>query len=414
MATSIDKRVASLWSNRDFMKLWSGQTISELGSRITRDGLPLAAVMVLHAGPFEMGILRAVGGAAVLVFGLYAGLWVDRLRRRPIMVLADIGRALCLGAIPVAAFAHRLTMPLLYVITAVAGILTVFFDVAYQTYLPSLVEREKVLEGNSKLAMSSSLAEVLGPGLTGVLVQALTAPVAILFDAISFLVSAASVAAIRKPERPPPVAPSGAPFHEAVAGLKFIRSQPVLRALAGFWACAYFCFGVFGPLYVLYAIRDLGMGPLLLQLAITCGGIANLASGATARRISQRFGLGATLIAASLVLGLGTFLIPLAHGSVAVSTTYIVLSQIVCDYSFVIISVHEISLRQTLAPENVLGRVNASMRMLTFGVLPLGALAGGALAAVWGVRTTMFAAAAGSVLAAGWLIWSPLRRSLVL
>lgn len=395
------------------MKLWTGQTISELGSRITRDGLPLAAVMVLNATAFEMGILRAIGGAAVLIFGLYAGLWVDRLRRRPIMVLTDLGRAVCLGVIPLAAVLHRLNMPLLYAVTAAAGILTVFFDVAYQTYLPSLVERENVLEGNSKLAMSSSLAEVFGPGLTGVLVQALTAPVAILFDAISFLFSAGSVALIGKAEPRPEGTRPGRPLHEAAAGFRFIRSHAVLRALAGYWASAYFCFGVFGPLYVLYAIRDLRMNAILLQLAITCGGIANLAAASTARRVSERFGMGPTLIAAALVLGCGTFLIPLAHGSVALATGFIVMSQFVCDYSFVTISVHEVSIRQTVAPENVLGRVNATMRLLTLGIHPLGALAGGVLAAAVGVRSTMFLAAAGSVAAAAWLVCSPLGRKVL-
>lgn len=400
---------ASLWRNRDFMKLWTGQTVSELGSRITRDGLPLAAVMVLHAGPLEMGFLRAIGGAAALILGLYAGLWVDRLRRRPIMILADIGRALCLAVIPIAAFTHRLNMSLLYIVTAIAGVLTIFFDVSYQTYVPTLVDREQVLEGNSKLAMSNSLAEVFGPGLTGVLVQLITAPIAILIDAISFLFSAASVALIRKPELRPTRTPPGHPLKEAIAGFTFIRSQPVLRALAGYWATAFFCFGIFSPLYVLYAIRDLRMGPMLWQLAITCGGIANLAGSASAVRISKRLGLGPTLLLGSLGLGLGTLLIPLAHGSVPLATSFIVLSQITGDISFVLISVHEISLRQTLSPENVLGRVNATMRLLTFGLYPLGALAGGFLAAVWGVRSTMFAAAAGTILAAAWLIFSPVR-----
>lgn len=391
------------------MKLWTGQTVSELGSRITRDGLPLAAVMLLGAGPVEMSILRAISGVAVLLLGLYAGLWVDRLRRRPILIVADLARAVCLAVIPLAALTHRLNMPLLYVVGAVTGILTVFFDVAYQTYLPTLVERENVLEGNSKLAMSSSIAEVVGPGLTGVLVQVLTAPIAILFDAISFLASAFSVAIIRKPEPRPEVVSSERPLHEAVAGLRFIRSHAVLRALAGYSATAFFFFGIFGSLYVLYAIRDLGMSAVWLQLAITAGGISNLVASATARRVSARFGVGPTFIAAAVVLGLGCFLIPMAHRPAAIGSAFFIASQLVCDYCFVTFNIHEVSVRQLVAPENVLGRVNASMRLLTFGVLPLGNVVGGAMAAVWGVRPTMYAAAAGCLAATAWLLWSPLR-----
>ncbi len=193
-------RFGGLWRHPDFMKLWAGQTISELGSRITRDGVPYTAVIVLNAPASQMGFLTAVGAASVLLFGLLAGVWVDRFRRRPIMIAADLARAVILASIPIAAYAHRLSMAQLYVVIALAGFCTVFFDVAYQSYLPSLVERENLLEGNSKLAMSASAAEIAGPSLTGILVQLITAPIAILFDAISFLISAASVILIRKPE----------------------------------------------------------------------------------------------------------------------------------------------------------------------------------------------------------------------
>ena len=394
----------TLWRNPDFMKLWTGQTVSELGSRITRDGLPLAAVIVLNVGPFEMGLLRAIGGAAVLLLGLYAGVWVDRLRRRPMMILSDLGRALLLAAIPIAALLHRLNMPLLYVVAALTGVLTVFFDVAYQTYLPSLIERENVLEGNSKLATSFSIAEIAGPGLTGVLVQALTAPFAILIDAVSFLFSALTIGWIRKPEVRPEHVRSEDPLHEAMAGMKFIWSHSILRALAGYAACAFFFFGIFGSVYVVYAIRDLKMGPVLLQLAIMCGGVAALFGSAIARHVSARIGLGRTFIVTAIILAVGTFLIPLAHGSVKVATAYMMLSQFLGDASMVIYNVHEISLRQTVAPENVLGRVNASMRLLTHGVLPLGSLAGALIAVPLGIRPTLWIAACGLFLSTVWLI----------
>jgi MFS family permease len=393
----------SLWRDRDFMKLWTGQTVSQLGSRITRDGVPLAAAMVLGAGPFQMAILNTANGAAVLLLGLYAGVWVDRLRRRPIMIWADAGRALLLGAIPLAAFTHRLTMPLLYIVAASAGVLTVFFDVAYQTYLPSLVERENVFVGNSKLAMSASIAEVLGPALTGVLVKALTAPVAILLDAVSFVFSAVSVAVIRKPERKPAPRRTESPLKDAMAGLQFIRREPVLRSLAAYSASIFFCFGIISPLYVLFAIRDLQMGPVLLELSIACGGVASFIGSAVAKRASRRFGTGSTLIASAGIFTLGTFLIPSAHGPLAVRAAFLIAAQLISDSSMVVYNVYEISIRQTIAPEQVLGRVNASMRLLTFGIMPFGALAGGALATAIGMRGAMYLAATGMALAIGWL-----------
>ena len=188
----------TLWRHADFLKLWIGQTISEVGSRISRDGLPLTAVLTLGASPAQMGVLLAVGTSATLLFGLGVGVLVDRLRRRPVLIWADLGRALVLSWVPLAAVMKILTIPQLYAVAALTGVLTVFFDVAYQSYLPSLVERAYVLEGNRKLGLSSSTAEIVGPGLTGLLVQLITAPVAILFDAISYLFSAGSVALIRK------------------------------------------------------------------------------------------------------------------------------------------------------------------------------------------------------------------------
>src|SRR5260370_14227041 len=262
-------RSGGLWRHSGFVKLWIGQTISELGSRITREGLPLTAVLVLNATPFQMGLMTAVGAASALLFGLVAGVFVDGMRGRPIMIVADLARAAILLSIPIAAYCDRLAMAQLYVVIALAGFFTVFFDVAYQTYLPSLVERENLLEGNSKLAMSTAAAEIAGPSLTGLLVQLLTAPIAILFDAVSFLLSALCVSLIRKPE-PAYQAPAIAshPKQEVLAGLRFVVKHPMLRPLAGFFTTAFIFFGFVGPLYVLYAIRDLHLGPAALGFAI--------------------------------------------------------------------------------------------------------------------------------------------------
>ncbi|MBZ5609368.1 MAG: MFS transporter [Acidobacteriia bacterium] len=403
-------RSGGLWRHPDFLKLWTGQTISELGSRITREGLPLTAVLVLGAQPSQMGFMTAVGAAATLLFGLLAGVWADRIRRRPIMIAADLARAALLASIPIAAFAHRLSMAQLYAVTGLAGFCTVFFDVAYQSYLPSLVERENLLDGNSKLAQSSSIAEIAGPSLTGVLVQLITAPIAILFDALSFLVSALSVWLIRKPEPKCDPAPSQHPAHDTVAGLRFIFRHPILRPLACFSATTFFSFGFIGPLYVLYAIRELHIPPAALGVAIALGGVGSLLGATLASRIARALGLARTFIGAILVMVVFYSLIPLAHGPMALALSFLMVQQLFGDSAITIFNVNERTLRQSVAPDHVLGRVNAAMQLLTLGVYPLGALACGFVAQALGMRRTLGLAMTGIALSGIWLIASPIRR----
>jgi len=401
-------RFGVLWGHSDFLKLWAGQTISEIGSRITRDGLPLTAVLILGAEPSQMGFMTAVGASSVLLFGLLAGAWVDRLRRRPIMIAADLARAIVLGSIPLAAFTHHLSMAQLYIVIALAGICTVFFDVAYQSHLPQLVERANLLEGNSKLAMSGAAAEIAGPSLTGILVQTITAPVAILFDALSFLVSAFSVALIRKPEAGPSRA---AERSHPIAGLRFVLAHPLLRPLACFSITAYIFFGFIGPLYTLYAIRELHITPASLGFAIAIGGVGAMIGSSLASAAKQRFGLGPTFIGSILGMVTAYSLIPLAHGPAPGPLVFLMISQLFGDWAYTTYLVNELTLRQRSAPDEMLGRVNAAMQLLTRGVFPIGALIGGFVAQNFGVRTTLAVAVAGVGAASLWLIASPLRKA---
>ena len=420
-------RLTGLWRNADFIKLWAGQTISQLGSRITRDGLPLAAVLVLEATPSQMGLLAALGSAPVLVLGLVAGVWVDRLRRRPILIMADLGRAVLLATIPLAAVMGVLSIGQLYVVAALAGVLTLFFDVAYQSYLPSLVERENILEGNTKLALSDSVAEFAGPTLAGLLVQVLTAPIAILFDALSFLVSAASVALIRKAEGPaqqdkgtnvqtdPEAESSFDPRppsfqREALEGLRVVLRQPVLRALAGNSGTRSFFGSFLAGLYGLYAIRVLGLGPAALGAIIAVGGVGNLLGVLLAARLVRRAGLGATLIGASVANGLIGFLLPLAGGPPVAAAAFLVAGQLFGDMAQTIFDIHAVSLRQAMTPDRLLGRTNASMQLLEAGLGPIGALVGGVLGQIAGVREAIFISALGRFLAFLWLVSLPVRR----
>jgi len=404
-------RLTGLWRNADFMRLWIGQTISELGSRITRDGIPLAAVLVLGASPAQMGLLTAVGSAPVLLLGLVAGAWVDRLRRRPIMIAADLGRAALLFTIPLAAWFHRLGMPQLYLVIALSGILTIFFEIAYHSYFPSLVTREYIVEGNSKLAVSDSVAEVLGPGLAGFLIQLLSAPIAIFFDAISFLLSAFSLVLIQKNELPTGNKKSERSIGREIAeGLRLVFSNPLLRAFALSTGTRNF-FGYFiGTLYALFAIRILGMGPAVLGLTIAMGGVGNLAGAFLVGPIVRRFGLGPALFG-SLILGsLAVFLIPLAAGPVWMPVIFLVAAQFFGDALHTIYEVNEISLRQAITPDRLLGRMNASMQFMLAGLAPLGAIAGGLLAENLGIRSTLFIAATGILLSTLWVFFSPIPR----
>jgi predicted MFS family arabinose efflux permease len=398
-----------LWREPDFLKLWAGQAVSQVGSWITLVGLPLMAAQLLNASPLQMGILSGVGSAAILLFGLFAGAWADRLRRRPILIWADLGRAAVLGTVPLAAALGRLTMSHLYAVAAATAILTVFFDVSYQAYLPSLVSPENVLEGNSKMTLSESIAGVVGPGVTGALVAAITAPMAILFDAISFVCSAISVWLIRKPEPRPE--PSAAPHigREIMEGLRASWREPILRTLLLRTATASMFLGFGGSLYILFAVRDLHLGAVLLGAVIAVGGCSGLFGALAAERLVRRIGVGWSLIGAALLSGVASLLPPLAHGSVAWCASILAVAQL-GDMAWSIYSINALTLRQAIAPGHLLGRVNSAAHLTFHGVLPAGALAGGAVAEAIGLRAAMFVGAGGFLLSTLWLIFSPIRR----
>jgi predicted MFS family arabinose efflux permease len=297
----------------------------------------------------------------------------------------------------------------LYVVAAASAILTVFFDVSYRTYLPSLVSPENLLEGNSKLTLSESIAGVVGPGLTGVLIQALTAPIAILFDAASFVCSALSVWLIRTPEPRPK--PSGTPHigREIVEGLRASWRQPILRTLLLRSATAAIFLGFGGSLYILFAVRELRIDAVLLGAVIAVGGCSGVFGALAAERLVRRFGFGRTLIGAALMTGIAGLLPPLAHGPAPACAAILAVAQM-GDMGWSIYEINELTLRQAVAPSHVLGRVNSAAHLTFRGVLPVGALAGGALAETIGLRGAMFVGAAGFLLSTLWLVFSPIRR----
>lgn len=400
-----------LWRNDDFVKLWSGQTISNFGSGITGIALPLTAVLVLSASTAQMGVLSALDGLAVLIFGLLAGVWVDRLRKRPILIAADGGRALLLGSIPLAALLGVLGLAQLYVVAALTGILTVFFNVADASFLPSLIPSRQLVDANSKLAMSDSLAEIGGPAIAGPLIQIIGAPLAICFDALSFLTSALSFGLIRKPEpHTRPIAQRQSMAHESFEGLRALWRDKLLRALAISGALFNFFGNFIGTLYILYIVRELHISSLFIGLFVAAGGVSALAGTFIARRMIRRTGVGMAVGGMLAFYGLTGSLTPLAHGPLWLSITMLFTAQLIGDASVSIYFIAEVSLRQAIIPSNLLGRINASMQLVTQGVAPVSAILAGILGTVIGLRPTLFIGVGGVIFAGLWLLFSPVRK----
>jgi MFS family permease len=400
-------RGGDLLRHRDFQKLWAGQTVSQLGSQVSQLALPLVAVLVLHVSAFYVALLGTVDLLPFLLFALPAGVWIDRIPRRPVLIVADTGRALALATVPiVAAFGH-LTIWQLYAVGFVTGTFTVFFDVAYQSYLPSLVGRGHLVEGNAKLELSRSAAQIAGPGLGGVLVGAITAPYAIVVDSVSFAVSALFLGRIRKPEpRPEPtVAPSMR--GELMEGLRYVLGDPRWRAITLYVSTFNFFTSVAFALYVVYAVRNLGLTPGELGLVFALGNLGWLFGAVVVRRLSGRLGIGWTLLFAAFVGGAATLLIPLAPVSLAIP--FLVTSGVLTALGIVLYNVTAISLIQTLTPDRLLGRANASRRWIVWGTIPLGSFVGGVLSTAIGVRATLFVGTIGASLCFLFLLARPLR-----
>lgn len=356
-----------------------------------------------------MGILAATGGASVLLFSLAAGLIVDRVRRRPVMILSDCGRAILLGSIPLLAVLHRLGMAHLIAVAAAAGVLTVLFDVAYQSYLPALVQPDELLEGNRLLSMSSATAEILGPSLTGVLVQLITAPIAVLLDALSFVVSAVSVWAISVPEKIAARIPQVSFRDETLAGFRTIWQQPALRALLLRSITAFLSAGAVFTFYVLYAIRVLHFSPAALGVTIALGGVGSLLGGMMAGKVSARFGVTLSFFVSALVIAGAQFLMPLASVWPRLAIPFLSTQQLVGDFAWTIYFVNEATLRQSVTPPHLLGRVNAAMQLASRGMLPIGALASGFLGERIGITNMLWIGTTGVLLSTLWLV--PLLRS---
>ncbi len=401
----------SLWRHADFLQLWGGQTVSLFGSQISLLAIPLTAVLILNATALQMGLLTATEAVPYLLFGLVAGVWVDRLRRRPILIVADVGRFIVLSLIPLAHLLGILRIELLYLLAFLVGTLSIFFDVAYRSYLPSLIDREQLVEGNSKLELSRSAGEIVGPGLAGALIQVFTAPVAILVDAFSFLVSAFSLVWIRWHEEVPKVEEQGKGlWNEILAGLRFVLGEPMLRALTGGFATLTLFNSMLEAVFILYLTKEIGIKPATLGLIFAIGSTGFVLGALLTDKLTRWLGIGLTLLFAPFVLGASDLLIPLAGLIPLFALPLLGVAQLLFGLARPVFSINQISLRQTITPERLLGRMNASVSFVVFGIPTVGALLGGLLGQSAGLQKTLVIAAIGELLACLWIFFSPIRR----
>jgi MFS family permease len=402
-------RKATRWG--DFGRLWAALSVSLMGTEITALALPLLAALTLGASALEMGILAAAGQVPFLLFSLPAGAWIDRLPRRPVLIASDVASSLLLLSVPLAVPFGGPNFPHLVVVAFGVGTMTVVSEVAHYAYVPSLVGRERLTESNSKLQVSYSAAAAAGPGLAGALVQLLSAPVAVLADAMSFLISAALLRSIRRPEPPPVRSDAGLPMRRSIAdGMRKLLGHPLLRAIIVASVPITFFTSGFLALYVLYATRELGLGPATIGLIFAAGGVGAISGAMLARRAAAHFGVGPAIIGGWVLAAAGALLVPLAVGPTVVVVVILALSKAFERVTDTVANIHQWSLRQVVTPDHLAGRVTAGHRFAVYGAGAAGALAGGALGTALGLRPALFLCAVGALLSPLLAVFSPLRR----
>jgi MFS family permease len=398
-----------LWRHSDFLKLWSAETVSQFGTQISLLALPLVAIDVLHVSAFKVAALTTVEFLPFLLVSLPAGVWVDRLPRRPILIAGDLARAGLLASIPIAYAMDALTIWQLYGVGFFVGIATVFFDIAYQSYLPALVERQQIIDGNAKLEISRSAAQLGGPGIAGLLVGWLRAPAAILVDAVSFFGSALFIFSIRKLElSQADRAPRRKMRTELREGLSYVLRHPYLKNIAACTALFNF-FGLMGfAVLLVFARRQLDLSPEAIGLAFTLSNFGPLLAALSANRIFARLGVGRTIIVSSILGGPMFLVIPFApHGQAALA--WLIPAILVGGFMGVVYNIAQVSLRQAITPERIQGRMNSVMRFIVWGAIPLGSFTGGVLSSVIGLKTTLIVSGVGCSFAFLPVLFSPVR-----
>ncbi len=399
-------------SQPGFIKFWIGQTISSFGSQISGLALPVIAVTMLSASEFQMGLLGAANTSAFLIFGLLAGALVDRWIKRRVMIVADLIRMLAIGLIPLLWFAGVLNVYHLIVLGAVISIASVFFDVSYQSYIPILMPREYIGVANSRLELTAQISGVASPGLVGYLLTLIKAPVILIFDAISFLVSAVSLLLIKDREIPKPKTDRRPINQEIAEGLKFVWNQKLIRAISFTTATSNLFSTIGGTLFAIYFFREnyLGFNTAAFGLLTAVGSVGGLLGAATTPKLIKIFGEGPLIVISAITSGLTALLVPLSwFVSREFTLPMLLVNTFMIAFTVLTYNITQVTARQRLCPEALLGRMNASIRFMVWGVMPIGALISGSLGEILGVVPTLVIGAVGGLLASSFVFFSPIR-----
>ncbi|MFF3665877.1 MFS transporter [Microtetraspora malaysiensis] len=404
----LKRSIGLLGSHPDFRRLWVGESLSQIGSQVTMVAVPLLAVGYLNASTFEVAVLTGLETLGFVLIGLPAGVWCDRLRRRPLLISTDLMRTAAIGSIPLAAAFGLLTLVHVYIAVFVIGVCTVFFDVAYQSYLPSLVGRDHLVEGNAKLEVSRTVAQVTGPAVAGGLVQALTAPIALVVDALSFAWSAAWLMRIRA-EEPAPIRHENAGLRRDLAeGVSFVWRHPILRAIALSGATSVLFATAQAAIFVVFLVRTVGLSAGTIGLLFSLSGIGAVAGALMATRMARWIGQARSLLVFTFVAALAGLLVPMTNPGAGLAL--FVVGSTASSFCIVVFNIIQVSFRQQLCPDHLLGRMNATMRFILWGTMPLASVLGGALATAAGLRGAVWITALAGLLGPLWLLFSPLRK----
>jgi len=407
----IRRTFRGLWLSPDFRKLWTSLTITAFGSQITNLALPLTAALLLHATPLQMGVLIALETLPFALISLHAGVLLDRVRKLPIVIASNLVRGLALLVIPLAAFTGTLAMEILYVVGFFCGVSNVVGGGAHQVLLAQLAGRKRLVEANAKIALGETSSALIGPGLAGGLIQLLTAPFAIILDALTFFYAAFMLRSIRVPGDVPHAGPKASVTAEIVEGLKLVWHNRTLLSLAWVAALWQLLHHMQLAVLILFATRDLGLSAGAIGLTYAFGGVGCVIAAASAEKLSARFGVGTVIVHGLMLTAVGWQAFGLVSGPVWFATLALGIAMLLFDFGAVLYAINYLALRQAITPDRLMGRMTATMRFLTVAAAPLGSLAGGALATAVGLRNTLLTVGVMAlVLTAGAVLWSPVRR----
>lgn len=400
-----------VFANRDFAKLWAGESVSLIGTQVTLFAMPLVAVITLKASVFDVGVLNALRFVPVIILSLFAGVLLDRRRRRPVLIACALGNAVLIGLVPIASVTGLLSIGLLYVVVTLVGALNMTFDIGAMSYVPSLVDSRDLSEANGKLQASTAFAGIAGPGLAGLLVGLITAPITLSADAISYLFSAGGLLSIKKPEPPPASAEQRPSIRQSMAeGMRAVYGSRLLLGLLTQGAATNLFFGAFTTVFVVYAIRVLHLTPLKLGLVVGAAAVGSLTGALTGGRVRNALGFRRTMIITTIGECAAPVILLFPRNASVLTVVVMVAAQFVYGVNLTIDNVIVITVRQVVTPKRVLARMTATYRMLLFGIAPVGMLAGGVLGTAFGLRSALVISVLTMLLPILWIFFSPVFR----